>query len=74
MMSVLTAEIELKSIKKELKTMNKRLNIIEDLVEDVIVRGLPRVKASKKELGEIKNAVTELKRGKSVTLEELRSA
>jgi len=72
-MNTVTAEVELKAIKKELKTMNQRLAFIEDLVEEVIMRDLPKVKASKRELGETKKAISEMKRGKRVTLEELRS-
>lgn len=64
----------LEAIHKEIKSVSERLDFIEDLVEEVIVRDLPKAKLSKKELAEIKRAIGEMKRGQSVTLEELSNA
>ena len=58
----------------EVKQVNKRLSLIEDAIEEVIVRGLPKVTISKKEKEEIKRSVEEMKKGNCVTLEELKSA
>ncbi len=66
----MTAEVELKVIQKELKTMNQRLAFIEDLVGEVIVRDLLKAKASKREVGEINKAISEMKRGRRMILEE----
>lgn len=51
--------------------MNERLKFIEDLVEQVVVRQLPRVRPSKKELEEIKKSVAEMRTGEAVSVEEL---
>jgi len=58
----------------EVKQVNKRLSLIEDAIEEVIVKGLPKVTISKKEKEEIKRSVEEIKKGNCVTLEELKSA
>lgn len=64
----------LEAIYKEIKSVNERLDFIEDLVEEVIIKDLPRVKLDKKELSEIKRAINEMKKGQRVTLEELADA
>ncbi len=64
----------LEAIYKEIKSVNERLDFIEDLVEEVIIKDLPRVKLDKKELSEIKRAINEMKKGQRVTLEELTDA
>jgi predicted transcriptional regulator len=58
----------------EVKRVNKRLSLIEDAIEEVIVRGLPEVTVSKEEKEEIKRSIQEMKKGNCVTLEELESA
>ena len=58
----------------EVKQVNKRLSLIEDAIEQVIVKGLPKVTVSKKEREEINRSVEEMKKGNCVTLEELKSA
>jgi len=70
-MSVSMETSSLEAIHKELKSMNKRLATIEDLIEEVIVKDLPKVKLSKKEQRAIKKTIAEMKRGERVKLEEL---
>jgi actin-like ATPase involved in cell morphogenesis len=67
-------QVTLEMIYDEVKQVNKRLSLIEDAIEEVIVRGLPKVTISKKEKEEIKRSVEEMKKGNCVTLEELKSA
>jgi len=64
----------LEAIHSELKSLNDRLDFIEDLVEEVILRQIPKAKASRKEIAEIRKAISEIKAGKRVTLEELTRA
>ena len=64
----------LEDIHNELRSLNERLAFVEDLVEEVIVRQLPKAKISRKELAEIKKSVAEIRRGNRATLEELTSA
>jgi hypothetical protein len=61
-------------IYNEVKQVNKRLSLIEDAIEEVIVKGLPVVTVSKQEKEEINRSVEEMKKGSCVTLEELKSA
>ena len=65
---------QLEAIHRELKSINERLHFIEDLVEEVIVKGLPKAKLSNEERTEIGRSIAEMRRGRRVTLEELRSA
>lgn len=58
----------------EVKQVNKRLSLIEDAIEEVIIRQLPKVTVSKEEKEEIKRSVEEMKKSNCVTLEELTSA
>ncbi|GEM_PF-1760977 len=44
------------------------------LVEEVILRRLPKAKASAREIAEIKKSIAEMRAGESVTLEELACA
>jgi predicted transcriptional regulator len=67
-------QVTLEMIYDEVKQVNKRLRLIEDAIEEVIVKGLPKVTISKKEKEEIERSVEETKKGNCVTLEELKSA
>ena len=64
----------LEAIHNELRSLNERLNFIEDLVEEVILRQLPKAKVSRRELAEIKKSIAEMRTGDRVSLEELARA
>lgn len=66
--------LSLEAIHKELTSLNERLDFIEDLVEEVILRQLPKGKVSAREISEIKKSIAEMRAGERVTLEELASA
>ena len=66
--------VTLEMIYNEVKRVNKRLSLIEDAIEEVIVKGLPEVTISKEEKEEIRRSIQEMKKGDCVTLEELKSA
>jgi hypothetical protein len=66
--------VTLEMIYDEVKRVNKRLSLIEDAIEEVIVKGLSEVSISKEEKEEIRRRVLEMKKGDCVTLEELKSA
>lgn len=70
----MNTQVTLEMIYAEVKKVNKRLSLIEDAVEDVIIKGLPQITVSKEEKQEIKRSVEEMKKGNYVTLEELTSA
>ena len=67
-------KVTLDVIYEELRRLNKRMDILEELMEEIILRELPRVKLSEKEIDEIKKSVEEIRRGEYVTLEELLNA
>jgi len=66
-------EVTLDVIYEELRRLN-RMDILEELIEEIILRELPRVKLSEKEIDEIKKSVEEIRRGECAILEELLNA
>jgi tetrahydromethanopterin S-methyltransferase subunit G len=56
---------------EEIKRINKRMDFIEELVEEVVVRELPKAKLTEEEVAEIKKSLEEMKKGECVTLDEL---
>jgi hypothetical protein len=67
-------KVTLEMIYEEVKKVNERLSLIEETVEEVIIKALPEVTLGKKKTKEIESSVQEMKRGNCVTLEELKSA
>ncbi|MEA1904554.1 MAG: hypothetical protein U9M97_01565 [Candidatus Hadarchaeota archaeon] len=59
---------------KEVKRIDERLDLIEDLLEEIIVRELPEEKLSEREVKEIKRSVEEMKKGEYASLGELKGA
>lgn len=68
------SEATLGKVYEEVKRIDERLDLIEDLLEEVIVRELPVEKLSEREIEEIKKSVKEMKKGKYVSLGELKGA
>ena len=64
----------LEAIYDEVRRVNERLSLIESIIEEVIIRGLPKVKLSEEEIREIQSSIKEMKEGEYVTLEALKSA
>ena len=64
----------LETIYEEVRRVNKRLSLIEEVIEEVIIRGLPKVKLSEEEVEEIKASIKEMREGDYVTLEALKGA
>lgn len=64
----------LKMIYDEVKRVNERLTLIEDVIEEVLISGLPEVELSKEKIEEIEKSIEEMKKGNYVALEELKSA
>jgi tetrahydromethanopterin S-methyltransferase subunit G len=56
---------------EEIKKLNKRMDFIEELVEEVVVRELPKAKSTEEEVAKIKKSLEEMKKGECVTLDEL---
>ena len=64
-------KVTLDVIYEELRRLNRRMDILEEFMEEIILRELPRVKLSEKEIDEIKKSIEEIRRGECATLEEL---
>ena len=59
-------------IYKEVKSVNQRLEFIEDLAEEVIISQLPKARLTSSQSREIKKRIVEMKRGNRATLEDLK--
>jgi hypothetical protein len=70
----MSTPVTLEMIFQEVKKVSDRLIFIENAVEEVIIKNLPEATVSKKEAKEIEEAIQEMKRGKCVSLEELKGA
>ncbi len=68
------SKASLELIYKEVKSMNKRLDLLEDLVEEVVVSNLPKAGLSKQEERQMKRRLSEMRRGERATLEEMKRA
>jgi hypothetical protein len=66
--------VTLEMIYQEVLRVHERLILIENAVEEVIIKNLPEVTVSKKEAAEIEESILEMKRGKCVTLGDLKFA
>lgn len=64
----------LETIYEEVRKVNERLSLIENILEEVIIRGLPKVKLSEEEIAEIQSSIKEMREGNFVTLEALKGA
>jgi len=64
----------LEAIYEEVRKVNERLSVIERVIEEIIIMGLPSVKLSEEELKEIRSSVEEMRKGDYVTLEALKGA
>jgi len=70
----MNTRVTLEMIYDEVKRVNERLRLIEDIIEEIVTKGLPEVTLNKEKLKEIEQSIQEMKKGSYVTLEELKSA
>lgn len=73
-MSQMGSEPSLEAIYEEVRKVNERLSLIESVIEEVIIRGLPKVRLSEEEIEEIRSSIREMRKGDRVTLEALKGA
>jgi len=66
--------VSLEMIYNEVKRVNQRLRLIEDIIEEVIIKTLPETELSPEKIKEIQRSIEEMKKGSYVTLEELKHA
>ena len=66
--------VTLEMIYDEVKKMNERLRLIEDIIEEVVIKSLPTVELSKEKIREIEHSIEDMKQGNYITLEELERA
>ncbi len=67
-------QVTLEKIYNEVRQTNERLRLIEDVIEEIIIKSLPEIKLSKKKIKEIQLSIQEMKKGNCVTIEEIKSA
>ena len=70
----MNTRVTLEMIYDEVKRVNERLRLIEDIIEEVVTKGLPEVTLNKEKIKEIEQSIQEMKKGSYITLEELKSA
>jgi hypothetical protein len=70
----MSTQVTIEMIYAEVRRVNERLRLIEDVIEEVVVKGLPEVSVSKGKIKEIEGSIQEMKKGSCITLEELKSA
>lgn len=73
-MTQMSGELSLESIYEEVRKVNERLSLIGSVIEEVIIRGLPKVRLSEEEVEEIRSSIKEMRKGDRVTLEALKGA
>ncbi len=61
-------QVTLEMIYDEVKRINERLRLIEDIIEEAVTKGLPEVTLSKEKMKEIEHSIQEMKKGSYVTL------
>ncbi len=61
-------------IYEEVRKVNERLTRIEEVIEEVLIKGLPEAELSEEEVREIESSIKEMREGKYVTLEALKRA
>ena len=70
----MNTQVTLEMIYDEVKRVNERLRLIEDIIEEVVLKSLPEAELSKEKIKEIERSIQEMKKGNYVTLEELMRA
>lgn len=66
------AKASLELIYKEFKSVSRRLDLLEDVVEEIVVSELPKARLLKGQKKELRNSLAEMKRGDRFTLDEMR--
>ena len=64
--------ITLEMIYEEVRKVREEIGRLEDLIEALLIEGLPETELSPGELEEVRRALEEVKRGEYMTLEELK--
>ena len=68
------SQATLDMIYDEVRKVNERLTMIEEVIEEVLIKGLPEAELSDEETREIEASIKEMREGEHVTLEALKRA
>ena len=68
------SQATLDMIYEEVRKVNERLSLIEEVIEKVLMNGLPEAELSGEETKEIEESVKDMREGDYVTLEALKRA
>jgi uncharacterized protein YeeX (DUF496 family) len=66
------SQATLDMIYEEVRKMNERLAMIEEVIEEVLIKGIPEAELSGEEIREIETSIKKMKEGEHVTLEALK--
>jgi len=73
-MTDMTGQATLDMIYKEVRDINERLALLEETIEEILIKALPEVALTQEEIKEIKASIEEMKKGDYITIEELKRA
>ncbi len=68
------SQATLDMIYDEVRKVNERLSLIEEVIEKVLMSGLPEAELSGEETKEIETSIKDMREGDNVTLEALKRA
>ncbi|NHV98325.1 MAG: hypothetical protein HA496_01610 [Thaumarchaeota archaeon] len=68
------SEVTLSMVYEEVRKLSKKLDFLEEIIEEIVIRELPKARLSDEEVSEIKSSLEQMKKGDYVTLEELMNA
>lgn len=68
------SQATLDMIYEEVRKVNERLSLIEEVIEEVLIKDLPEVELSEEKTKEIEASIKEMRKGDHVTLEALKRA
>jgi len=58
-------QVTLEMVYNEVKRVNERLDLIENIIEETITRNLPQVRVSRRKKEEIEGSIKEMKNSKT---------
>jgi len=70
----MATHVTLQMIYDEVRRVNERLRLMEEIIEEVLIKSLPEVELTQEQIEEIQSSIREMKKGNYVTIEELKRA
>ena len=70
----MSSQAALDLIYEEVIKVEERLDLIEEVIEEMLIKGIPVVELSEDEIREIEASIKEMREGEHITLEALKHA